>query len=170
MSAVVSTFTNDVLSFRDGLRYFALSLTHNEEESNDLLQETLLKAFTYREKFRADTNLKAWLYTIMKNIFINNYRKNVKKQLILDSSRDAYYLNIPQTSRTNDPETSLFSEEIASKINKLGEEYRMPFLMYFEGFKYKEIAEELSLPIGTVKSRIFLARKQLMEELAEFAR
>lgn len=170
MSAVVSTFTNDVLSFRDGLRYFALSLTHNEEESNDLLQETLLKAFTYREKFRADTNLKAWLYTIMKNIFINNYRKNVKKQLILDSSRDAYYLNIPQTSRTNDPETSLFSEEISSKINKLGEEYRMPFLMYFEGFKYKEIAEELSLPIGTVKSRIFLARKQLMEELAEFAR
>lgn len=170
MSAVVSTFTNDVLSFRDGLRYFALSLTHNEEESNDLLQETLLKAFTYREKFRADTNLKAWLYTIMKNIFINNYRKNVKKQLILDSSRDAYYLNIPQTSRTNDPETSIFSEEIASKINKLGEEYRMPFLMYFEGFKYKEIAEELSLPIGTVKSRIFLARKQLMEELAEFAR
>ncbi|MGQ3014588.1 MAG: RNA polymerase sigma factor [Flavobacteriales bacterium] len=169
MAGGYCNFTQEVLSFRDGLRYFALSLTQSEEESNDLLQETMLKAFTYRDKFRADTNLKAWLYTIMKNIFINNYRKNVKKRYVLSHGGEMHYMNIPQTSgRGNDPETQLLSSEIAKKIDALDLDYRMPFRMYFEGFKYKEIAEDLGLPIGTVKSRIFLARKQLMEELKEY--
>jgi len=162
-------FTQEVLSFRDGLRYFALSLTRSEEESDDLLQETMLKAFTHQDRFRADTNLKAWLYTIMRNIFINNYRRNIKKQHVLDNGSDMHYMNLPQTSgRANDPETQLLSAEILKKIESLGGDYSLPLQMYFEGFKYKEIAEDLGVPIGTVKSRIFLARKQLMEDLREY--
>lgn len=168
MSAQVYSFTHEVLSLREGLRYFALSLTRNEEESDDLLQETMLKAFTYKDKFRADTNLKAWLYTIMKNIFINNYRKNVKKRHIIDNSRDSYYINIPQSAGAVEPERLLFRAEIARRVDALDASYQVPFRMYFEGFKYKEIAGELGLPIGTVKSRIFLARKMLMAELQEF--
>jgi RNA polymerase sigma-70 factor (ECF subfamily) len=86
MAATITNFTQEVMSFREGLRYFALSLTRNEEDSADLVQETMLKAFTYKDRFQENTNLKAWLYTIMKNIFINNYRRNVKSKTILDHS------------------------------------------------------------------------------------
>lgn len=161
-------FSREVLSFREGLRYFALSLTRNEEDSNDLLQETLLKAFTYQERYKANTNLKAWLFTIMKNVFINNYRRNAKGKVILDHSPNTYYINLPQNARSVEPDSRYAFLEIEKAVNRLDEEYRTPFRMYFEGYKYKEIADELHLPIGTVKSRIFLARKQLMGSLADY--
>jgi RNA polymerase sigma-70 factor (ECF subfamily) len=170
MATSATDFTTQVMSFRDGLRYFALSLTRNEEDSNDLVQETMLKAFTYKDRFQENTNLKAWLYTIMKNIFINNYRRNVKAKTILDHSPNTYYINLPQNSKSVDPDSQLSFKEIAENLNKLDIEYRIPLTMYFEGFKYKEIADELNLPIGTVKSRIFLARKQLMSTLKEYAK
>lgn len=162
-------FSNEVISHRESLRYFALSLTHDEHDSEDLVQETLLKALSNKGKFEEHTNLKAWLYTIMKNIFINNYRKQVKVKVILDSSKDLYFLNIPENKKAYDPENTLQFKELRELMLALDEEYKIPLTMYFEGFKYKEIADHLKLPIGTVKSRIFLARKQLYESLAERA-
>lgn len=169
MNSLTTNFTKEVLGFRENLKYFALSLTNNYEESEDLLQETMLKAFTYREKFADNTNLKAWLYTIMKNIFINNYRRNIKMRTIIDGTKDSYYINIPQFNRNVDPESTMSYKEIKGVIDQLTDDYKVPLMMYFEGYKYKEIADHLDLPIGTVKSRIFLARKQLMDTLKEFA-
>ena len=169
MKTAISNFTDEVLEHKDSLKYFGLSLTKNAEDSDDLLQETLLKAFTYKNKFQENTNLKAWLFTIMKNIFINNYRRTSKVKTILDYSPNTYYINLAQNVRSVDPDSKLSFKEITKTINKLENEYKIPFNMYFEGYKYKEIAEDLKLPIGTVKSRIFLARKQLMGALADYA-
>ncbi|MCZ2444167.1 MAG: RNA polymerase sigma factor [Flavobacteriales bacterium] len=161
-----NTFSSEVVSHRDSLRYFALSLTHHSEDAEDLLQETLLKAFTYKDKFEANTNLKAWLFTIMKNIFINSYRKQNKVKTIFDSSKDLFYLNMPETRKNFDPDSRLNFKELNILLDSLGEEYRVPLSMYVEGYKYKEIADEMQLPIGTVKSRIFLARRQMMEKVS----
>ena len=166
----VLEFNSEVLSFRNTLKYFALSLTMNDEDAKDLLQDTILKALTYKDKFMAKTNLKAWLYTIMKNTFINNYRRSVKTKTVIDTTTDLYYINIPQESGFASPESAFSSMEIKDAICALETEYSTPFMMYFEGFKYKEIAEELNLPIGTVKSRIFIARRKLMDLLKDFAR
>jgi RNA polymerase sigma-70 factor (ECF subfamily) len=158
-------FQSEVLSLSKPLKYFALNLTSNDEEAKDLLQETLLKAISNRHRFIEKTNLKAWLYTIMKNIFINNYRRNIKANTIVDNTKDLYFLNIPQQSNGFAPESKYSEREILKKIDSLQDDYKVPFTMYFDGYKYKEIADYLSLPIGTVKSRIFLARKQLMSML-----
>ncbi len=161
-------FTEELLSLRNPLNYFALQLTANEADANDLLQETMLKAINYKDKFKANTNLKAWAYTIMKNTFINNYRRAVKANTIIDQTEDLYYLNAAKPSDENAPESVFSHQEIQKKVAELEDEYRVPFMMHFRGFKYKEIADELSLPIGTVKSRIFLARQKLMETLKDY--
>ena len=169
MNVTAFDFSGEVLSHRDALRYFALSLTNNSDDADDLVQETLLKAFTYKTKFEANTNLKAWLYTIMKNIFINNYRKIIKVRMVFDGSKELFKLNIPETKKTFDPDAKLNYKEMMLMVNTLDDDFRIPLTMYFEGFKYKEIADHLSLPIGTIKSRIFLARKQMMNMVKEFA-
>ncbi|MFM2286145.1 MAG: Sigma-W factor [Bacteroidota bacterium] len=162
-------FNAEVLSLSKPLKYFALNLTSNDEEAKDLLQETLLKAISNKHRFVEKTNLKAWLYTIMKNIFINNYRRAVKANTIVDSTKDLYFINIPQQSQSFAPESKYSEREILKKIEMLQDEYRIPFTMYFDGYKYKEIADYLDLPIGTVKSRIFLARRQLMTMLKGYS-
>lgn len=161
-------FNFQVTSLRDKLRYFALKLTQNGDDADDLLQDTMLKAFVNRDKFAEKTNLAAWLYTIMKNTFINNYRKSVKANTIIDNTKDLYYLNIPQGKSSISPESRLAEKEIMKSINDLDDTYRVPFQMHNDGFKYKEIADKLDIPIGTVKSRIFLARKELMESLKDY--
>lgn len=163
-------FNNQVLSFRKALKYFALNLTMNDEDAKDLLQETILKAFTYRDKFVEKTNLKAWLYTIMKNTFINNYRRAVKTNTIIDQTKELYYINIPQTSGFASPESMYSLKEMSQVVDSLEADYKVPFTMFLEGFKYKEIADELNLPIGTVKSRIFIARQKLMQILKDYSK
>lgn len=160
-------FSNLVIAQRENLHYYALSLTRNVPDSEDLVQETLCKAFTYRNRFAENTNLKAWLFTIMKNIFINNYRRKVKANTIFDHSKESWLINLPQVSRLPDPETSYRYQELLNALNFLPEELGTPLKMYFEGYKYKEIAECFGLPIGTVKSRIFIARKQILKILRE---
>ncbi len=169
---MISTFefNQEVLGFRRALKYFALKLTMNDDDANDLLQDTIIKALMYKDKFVEKTNLKAWLYTIMKNTFINNYRRAVKTNTIIDSTKDLYFINIPQSSGFASPESSFNAKEIIEVVAALEEEYRIPFEMHFQGFKYKEIADELNLPIGTVKSRIFIARKKLMEKLKDYSK
>ena len=143
------------------LQAFAYNLTKNSEDAKDLYQETAFRAMTNREKFRAGTNFKAWLFTIMKNIFINNYRRRVKRNTILDSSDNLYYLNSGWDSVGNRAETDIFIKELKAMITNLDETLRTPFLLHYRGFKYQEIADQLGMPLGTIKSRIFFARKEL---------
>lgn len=147
------------------LQAFAYNLTKNVEEAKDLFQETAYRAITNRDKFRPGTNFKAWLFTIMKNIFINNYRKKVKSNTIMDSTDNLYYLNSGMTAINNGAESNIILEELTEMIENLDETIRVPFLMHYQGFKYQEIAEKLELPLGTVKSRIFFARKELKDKI-----
>jgi RNA polymerase sigma-70 factor (ECF subfamily) len=161
-------FDNTLLGMQNKLRYYALSLTSDNEKADDLLQETLLKALSNRDKFSQNTNFNAWVYTIMKNTFINDYRRNIKTSNSLHGSKTDNHLiqNIEYTS----PDSFLRSEEISNSISQLDEEYRIPFSMFLEGYKYKEIADELNLPLGTVKSRIFFSRKRLEKILTGYSR
>ncbi len=152
------------------LRPFAVRLTRDTEEANDLLQETLLKAYIHREKFTDGTNLKAWLYTIMKNTFITNYQRLARKKTFVDTTENLHYLNAPSYVTHNGGEGNFIMQDIHRAIAKLEENYRKPFVMYFTGYKYHEIADMLRLPIGTVKNRIHLARKELKEALAAYKR
>ena len=163
-------FNYQLTSLQDNLERFALSLTQNIEDAKDLLQETFLKAISYRDKFTDHTNLKAWVFTIMKNTFINNYRRSVKTKTTFDNTDDLYFLNLNKESIDETPEMSLSAREIEKKIDNLEDEYRIPFKMHTAGYKYKEIAEKLDLKIGTVKSRIFFSRQKLMDSLHDFKR
>ena len=158
-------FNYQLTNLSGNLERFAMSLTSNQEDAKDLLQETFAKAIAYRDKFEANTNLKAWTFTIMKNTFINNYRRNVKANTTFDHTGDLYYLNLGNESESETPDSQYSVKEIYKKINELSDEFRIPFIMHTQGFKYKEIAEKLDLKIGTVKSRIFFTRKKLMEKL-----
>ena len=154
-------FNRNFNSLEPSLKSFALNLTKDSEEAKDLYQETAFRAITNREKFRKGTNLKAWLFTIMKNIFINNYRKKSKKRTLFDSTDNLYYLNSSSNSISNGAGTNLTMEELNTMIKNLDESIRTPFEMHYVGYKYQEIADHLQLPLGTVKSRIFFARKDL---------
>ena len=145
------------------LHAFAYNLTKNVEDAKDLFQETAFRAITNRDKFRAGTNLKAWLFTIMKNIFINNYRKKVKANTIMDSTDNLYYINSGKSMIANGAESNIMMNEIIGMVEELEENIKVPFLMHYQGFKYQEIADHLDLPLGTVKSRIFFARKELKD-------
>lgn len=161
-------FNYQLTNLSGNLERFALSLTSNNEDAKDLLQETFAKAIAYREKFEENTNLKAWTFTIMKNTFINNYRRNIKANTTFDNTEDLYYLNLNKESAFQTPDSEFSVKEIKKKINELSDEFKQPFLMHTEGYKYKEIADKLNLKIGTVKSRIFFTRKKLMEKLKDY--
>lgn len=161
-------FNSKLMNLHSNLQYFANSLTNDREEAKDLIQDTYLKALVNRDKFADDTNLKAWTFTIMKNTFINNYRRNQKANTIVDNTEDLFFLNIPRKSDFPAPDSDYHYKEIQKKIAYLDEVQRMPFEMHNAGFKYKEIADKLNISIGTVKSRIFFTRKKLMESLKDF--
>ncbi len=162
-------FNNTLLSLKNNLRYYALSLTSDSEKANDLLQETMLKALTYRDKFKENTNFKAWIYTIMRNTFINDYRRNVKRKDTFDYMSNDVHIAQYTDRVYPSPDSFYNSKEIMANIEALEDEYRVPFNMFLEGYKYKEIAEELELPLGTVKSRIFFTRKKLEKSLKDYA-
>lgn len=143
------------------LHAFAYNLTKNGEDARDLFQETAFRALTNSEKFRPGTNFKAWLFTIMKNIFINNYRKKVKSNTVFDSTDNQFYINSGVNQVHNDASSNIMMQELNEMVDNLDTSIRVPFLMHFQGYKYQEIADTLELPLGTVKSRIFFARKAL---------
>lgn len=147
------------------LKPFAITLTRDMEEAKDLVQETLYRSLAYKDKYSVGTNIKAWLYTIMRNIFINNYRRRSKQQTIFDNSSNDFLLNYNQQSTSNSALSSINMKEIQSAILHLPEIFRNPFLLYIDGFKYQEIAEILKEPLGTVKSRIHFARKLLKSKI-----
>jgi len=147
------------------LKNYAIKLTHDQEEAEDLVQDTMLKAFINEDKFSEGTNLKGWLYTMMKNIFINKYRRVVKSKIFNDSTEDQYYLNSAVSDKRNGGESNLVMEDIKTAIGELSENLRTPFMLSYQGYKYEEIAKYLKIPLGTVKVRIHNARKELMKKL-----
>ncbi|MCB0597671.1 MAG: RNA polymerase sigma factor [Lewinellaceae bacterium] len=149
------------------LNSFAYSLTKNTEEAKDLFQETAYRALTNRDKFRPGTNFKAWLFTIMKNIFINNYRKKTKANTIIDSTENLFYINSGDAVISNKAESNIMMKELTKMIEDLDDSIKIPFLMHYHGYKYQEIADHLDLPLGTVKSRIFFARKELKDVIGK---
>ncbi|MGB0429974.1 MAG: RNA polymerase sigma factor, partial [Bacteroidia bacterium] len=156
-------FQTKVISLQDFLKPYALNLTNDLEDTYDLLQETMFKALSNREKFEQGTNIKAWLYTIMKNIFINNYRRKTKMRITTDGTENNYYLDHGRQEEPNRAQSKMVMDDLMKIVASLPDEYRVPFIRHYEGFKYQEIADELELPLGTVKSRIFFARKELKQ-------
>ncbi len=167
MTALEFSFT--INKAAKSLKPFALRLTKDSEDANDLLQETLLKAYINREKFSEGTNLKAWLYTIMKNTFITNYQRIVRRNTFIDTTSNLHFINSSSTTTQNLAYSTFALEDINQALSALEDVYRTPFVMYFRGFKYHEIAEKLQIPIGTVKNRIHIARKDLKEKLKTYA-
>lgn len=161
-------FRRELLEVQSELQRFAYKLTADREEANDLLQETSLKALGNMEKYTPGTNFKGWVYTIMRNIFINNYRKEVRDQIFVDQTDNLFHIN---TSRELDyyvTDNGYDTKEIYRVVHGLPRDYRIPFLMHIAGFKYREIADRLGLPLGTVKSRIFFTRQQLQGLLKDY--
>lgn len=163
-----STFKNRLLGLQSNLLNFAYQLTTNREAAQDLVQDTTLKVLDNESKYVDNVNFKGWVFTIMRNIFINNYRKVVRSATIIDQTEDLYHLNLPQDSGFETPEGSVAAKEITAAINSFSDDYRIPFSMHVAGYKYNEIAEKMNLPLGTVKSRIFFARQRLQQSLKDY--
>ena len=162
------TFKKKLLGLQSNLMNFAVQLTSNRDAAADLVQDTTLKVLDNEEKYVDNVNFKGWVFTIMRNIFINNYRRQVRNATVVDTTEDLYHLNLSQESGLSTPEGSFAAKEISQAINGFSAEYKEPFTMYIAGYKYSEIAEELNLPVGTVKSRIFFARKRLQTMLKDY--
>jgi RNA polymerase sigma-70 factor (ECF subfamily) len=163
-----SDFNTAVLQVQSSLKPIALKLTRDNEEAEDLIQDTLVKAIANRDKFKDGTNLKAWLYTIMKNTFITNYHRIVKRKTFIDTTENLHFINSSSHVTENNAGTTLVMDEINKAIEKLNHTYKTPFLMHFKGYKYHEIADILCIPIGTVKNRIHIARKELKDDLVAY--
>ena len=162
------TFEQRLVGLQANLLNFAFQLTSSREEAEDLLQDTTLKALDNEDKYVDNVNFKGWIFTIMRNIFINNYRQSVRQATVVDKTEDLYLLNVSQDSGLNTPEGSYAVREISEAVNAFSDEYRIPFNMYVAGYKYHEIADKLGLPLGTIKSRIFFARKKLRSQLGDY--
>lgn len=154
-----NNFEKEIIELEPNLHRYAYSLTSNREDANDLLQETYFKALNNKEKFSEDTNIKAWVYTIMKNTFINDYRRKVRGRSMF--SQEVHEFIINSKPAVENPESDYNYKELSAMVSSLDEDYRVPFQMHNSGYKYQEIADELGLHLGTVKSRIHFSRKKL---------
>jgi len=163
-----TTFQGKLLSLQSNLLNFAYMLTSNYDDAYDLLQDTTLKALDNEDKYVDNVNFKGWVFTIMRNIFINNYRKVVRSSTVVDKTEELYHLNLPQDSGFQTPEGSFAAMDITKAINSFSDEYRVPFSMHVAGYKYNEIAEKMNLPLVTVKSRIFFARQKLQQQFHDY--
>lgn len=168
MKTTNNLFQSQLLGLQENMMNFAMQLTANKEDAQDLLQDTTLKVLDNQEKFIDNTNFKGWVLTVMRNIFINNYHRVVRVQTIVDKDADLYNVDTMNHSGMESPEGSYDLKEINKAIQTLSREMRTPFAMYVSGYKYNEIAEKLNIPIGTVKSRIFAARQELQDTLRDF--
>src|SRR5881398_1113587 len=172
-------FEKAAMPYVDSLYNTAYRMTRNSEDAEDLVQEMYLKAYKYYDKFEEGTNFKAWLFKIMKNTFINNYRKKkltphkIDFSEIEESYERVIQKNAPDLIR--DPESEIFQdmmdEDVKRALDSLPHDYKMVVLLAdIEGFSYKEIAEILDCPVGTVMSRLYRGRKMLERTLLEYAR
>lgn len=158
-------FQLNLIDLQESLMRFAYILTADKEDAKDLVQETTLKALKYADSFVIKSNFKAWTYTIMKNTFINNYRRGSLHNTNRDKQKQTFFITEVLSDESYEADASYSEIEITHAIEQLREMHRVPFKLHIYGYKYKEIAEELNLKIGTVKSRIFLSRKILKDQL-----
>jgi len=160
-------FQSNLQEVQENLRRYALKLTQDTNDADDLVQDTSLRALTHRDKFVSDINFKGWMMTIMYNIFLNNQDRVERRRSIFDTTVDI--LNVPLVTEGgySTPDGAMNIREIYSEIEKLSEHTRTPFKMFLSGYKYSEIAEKIGIPEGTVKSRIFFARKALQKSLRD---
>ncbi|PSK93889.1 RNA polymerase sigma factor [Taibaiella chishuiensis] len=158
-------FNQMLVENSDFLQPVAVSLTHDTEEAKDLIQETLYRAMANREKYQEGTNIKAWLYTIMRNIFINNYRRRKKFSKVTSDAPQDYFMYQTDKVAQNDGVMNAGLREIKGAINRLPDIFRLSFELHYLGYKYQEIADTLKEPLGTIKSRIHFARKMLSSKL-----
>lgn len=163
------SLNHQICDHRSCLEAFAMKFTNDVEDANDLVQDTLIKAIRYHALYKQGTNLRGWLYTIMRNTFINDYRKSSRKTALIDTTDDLTPYQLRNSAASNQAEHKFVMEDIHKALGKLQPEYSGPFLRYFEGYKYHEIAEELNIPIGTVKTRIHVARQVLKEQLKMYS-
>jgi RNA polymerase sigma factor (sigma-70 family) len=161
-------FQYELIRLQKKLMLFAYKLTMDMEKARDLVQETNLKALNHRDKFESNTNLYAWTFTIMKNTFINGYRYNLIHNITSKSNTGSTYVVHNNSDKSNNPDTIYMSKELENIIDTLDYNLKTPFKLFIEGYKYAEIAETLDIKIGTVKTRIFLARKKLIAQLKEY--
>ena len=169
-------FEAEAIPHMDSLYNFALRMTGDTDDANDLIQETYLKSFRFFDKFEKGTNCKAWLFRIMKNTYINSYRKNVKEPDKVDYEEiENFYENIKSSwSNTSHLEKDLYDnlldDEISEAVNSLPEDFRTVIMLCdIEGLSYEEIADFVNCPVGTVRSRLHRARKLLYSKLYQYA-
>lgn len=161
--------TCKIVEMESELRHFALKLTANHDSANDLVQDCMLKALDNKEKFVHTQNFKGWMYTIMRNLFINNYRRALRETNMIDDDYTMSRQSLIASEEADRFEYVYDLKELHKVINSVPEAMRRPFLMYVAGFKYNEIAEKMDLPVGTIKSRLFFVRKRLQKELKDFS-
>jgi len=172
----IRVFETELLPHMDALKTFAYHLTFDDDDAEDLVQETYLKAYRFIDKYQEGTNAKAWLFKILKNAYINQYRKKVKQPTKVDFEEIISYHDTDDKSKTNylDLRQEIFQnimgDEITTEINNLPIDFRTVILLCdVEGFTYEEISKIIDVPIGTVRSRLFRARNILKEKLKTYA-
>lgn len=161
-------FESLLLGLQTNLLNFAYSLTLNRDDAEDLLQDTTLKVLDNEDKYVEGTNFKAWIFTVMRNVFINNRRRVSRTAVVVDTSEDLYQINVPVEGADSNPDDSYSVKEISEVINRFPDDYRIPITMHLAGYQYSEIAQKLGVPVGTIKSRIFYARKRLARLLRDY--
>ena len=155
----------EICKHQSCLENFAMKFTNDVEDANDLVQDTLIKAIRYHALYKEGTNIRGWLYTIMRNTFINDYRKGTRRKSVIETSEELNSSQLKHSASGNLGENKFVMQDIHKALSQLNDDYKIPFLKYFEGYKYHEIADELEIPIGTVKTRIHMARQQLKSRL-----
>lgn len=170
-------FNDEILPHLDSLYNFALRLTTDQSDAEDLVQDTIVKAFRFFDSYEKGTNAKAWLFRILKNSFINNYRKNLKKPQSVDYDEVSSYYETVRAERTDttDLESIMFrnlmDDNFSKALAKLPEDFRTVVLLCdVDGFTYEEISNMLDVPIGTIRSRLHRGRNLLKTELYEYAK
>lgn len=161
------SFKEDVIGMQSNLMNFAFKLTMDKDRASDLVQDTTLKALDSENKFAENVNFKGWLFTIMRNIFINNYRRTMRESTVMDVTDTIFHVSDTRQAPET-PDGTYAVSEISELIARIPEEFSKPFQMHVAGYKYEEIAEMLNLPLGTVKSRIFTTRTQLKALLKDY--
>ena len=161
----VQDLSSGIIRLEKELLEFAYHLTKERTEASDLYQETAYRAIKNYRLFQPNSNLRAWLMTIMRNLFINAYRKKKRRQVFQDGSANNYLINSTSETVTNQGELKMNYEELISLVDRLEDGLRIPFMLAFEGYKYQDIADEMNIPLGTVKSRLFIARKRIQNAI-----
>jgi len=159
------SLNHQICNHRSCLESFAMKFTRDVEDANDLVQDTIIKAIRYHHMYKQGTNLRGWLFTIMRNTFINSYHRNSRRNAVVETSEDLTSYQLHNSATRNQGENKFVMEDINKAMERLQPEYSEPFLKYFEGYKYHEIADDLNIPIGTVKTRIHMARMALKSHL-----